>query len=52
MTSAQKRGLQQADSDGVNPTKTSTIHPAFLPGGIAQLIDASIQSDRLISFGG
>ena len=31
---------------------TTTINSAFSAGGIAQLIDATVQSDRVISFGG
>lgn len=51
MTSAQKRGLRQADKNEGQLNETS-IHPTFRPGGIAQLIDATVQSDRVVSFGG
>lgn len=50
IASAQKRGLDHSKDTADWPSKN--IHSAFSAGGIAQLIDATVQSDRIISFGG
>ena len=51
VASAEKRGLQSFDTKQTNlPAKT--INPIFTIGGIAQLIDASVNSDRVITFAG
>ena len=47
VASAEKRGLSPTSSPGPH-----TLHPAFSIAGVAQLIDANLHSDRLISFGG
>jgi len=45
-TSAEKRGVlpQKGNESG-------TLAPGFEPSGLGQLLDASLQSDRLITFG-
>lgn len=48
--SAARAGLIQAKPD--EPLDNNHVHPLFNAGGIAQLIDAGTQCDRLLSFGG
>jgi tRNA 2-thiouridine synthesizing protein D len=49
IASAEKRGLVQASASKTGDKK---IHPVFNVGGVAQLIDATTHSDRVITFGG
>jgi len=52
ISSALKRGmLDQTEADRYEKAGAS-IHPAFTISGLGQLVDASISSDRLITFGG
>ncbi len=52
ISSALKRGmLDQAEADR-HEKPGPTIHPAFTISGLGQLVDASANSDRLITFGG
>lgn len=52
VSSALRRGLlDEGEADRYEKT-AATIHPAFEISGLGQLIDASITSDRLITFGG
>jgi tRNA 2-thiouridine synthesizing protein D len=51
VSSALKRGvLDQREADRHERGGTS-MHPAFTIAGLGELVDASIQSDRLLTFG-
>lgn len=52
VSSALKRGLLDSGEADRYEKAAATIHPAFEISGLGQLIDASIASDRLITFGG
>ena len=45
IASAEKHGLSAEDSETNN-----NIHPIFTIGGVAQLVDASVHADRVITF--
>ena len=52
ISSALKRGmLDQAEAERYERPQ-ATVHPAFIISGLGQLVDASANSDRLITFGG
>jgi len=52
ISSALKRGmLDQAEADR-HDRVAATIHPAFTISGLGQLVDATANSDRLVTFGG
>ncbi len=52
VSSALKRGLLDATEAERYEKEAVTVHPAFEIGGLGQLVDASMESDRLITFGG
>lgn len=46
-TSVEKRGLTQRDNHNAY-----SVFPDYQSGGLAQLVDASAHSDKLLTFGG
>lgn len=52
VSSALKRGLLDASEAQRYEKDAETIHPSFEISGLGQLIDASVTSDRLMTFGG
>lgn len=52
ISSALRRGLLDDTEAQRYEQVGATIHPAFTVSGLGQLIDASANSDRLITFGG
>ena len=52
ISSALKRGMLDEAEAQRYESPAATIHPAFIVSGLGQMIDASANSDRLISFGG
>jgi tRNA 2-thiouridine synthesizing protein D len=52
VSSALKRGLLDASEAQRYEKDAETIHPSFEVSGLGQLIDASVTSDRLMTFGG
>lgn len=52
VSSALKRGLLDASEAQRYEKSTETVHPSFQISGLGQLIDASVTSDRLMTFGG
>jgi len=52
VSSALKRGLLDATEAERYEKDAVTVHPAFEIAGLGQLVDASLESDRLITFGG
>jgi len=52
VSSALKRGLLDSGEAERYEKTAATVHPAFEISGLGQLIDASVASDRLITFGG
>jgi len=52
VSSALKRGLLDASEAERYEKNAVTIHAAFEIAGMGQLVDASMNSDRLITFGG
>ena len=52
VSSALRRGLLDQSEAKRHEQGEATIHPAFTISGLGQLIDASANSDRLITFGG
>ena len=52
IASAVKRGmLDQGEADR-HERPAANVHPAFQLSGLGQLVDAHIESDRLVTFGG
>ena len=51
VAAAQRRGLLDADEAKRNGKDADNIAPGFRISGLGQLIEAAIQSDRLITFG-
>jgi tRNA 2-thiouridine synthesizing protein D len=49
--SAIKRGVLDGTEAERHEQAGATIHPAFILGGLGQLVDASSRCDRLVSFG-
>lgn len=52
VSSALKRGILDETEANRYEQTAANIHPAFVIGGLGQLVDATAQSDRLITFGG
>lgn len=52
ISSALKRGILDATEAARYDKPGATLHPAFSISGLGQLVDASVNSDRLITFGG
>ncbi len=52
VSSALKRGLLDVSEAQRYEKDAETIHPSFEVSGLGQLIDASVTSDRLMTFGG
>ena len=51
MAAAQRRGLLDADEAQRHGKDADNIAPGFRISGLGQLIEAAIQSDRLVTFG-
>lgn len=51
VAAAQRRGIADADEAKRNGKDADNIAPGFRISGLGQLIEAGIQSDRLITFG-
>jgi tRNA 2-thiouridine synthesizing protein D len=51
ISSALRRGVLDKVEAQRYERAASTLHPAFTIGGLGQLVDASANSDRLITFG-
>ncbi len=51
VAAAQRRGIADADEAKRNGKDANNIAPGFRISGLGQLIEAGIQSDRLITFG-
>ena len=51
VAAAQRRGIADADEAKRNGKDADNIAPGFRISGLGQLIDAGIESDRLITFG-
>ncbi len=51
VAAAQRRGLLDADEAKRNGKDADNIAPGFRISGLGQLIEAAIQSDRLVTFG-
>ena len=51
VAAAQRRGIADADESKRNGKDADNIAPGFRISGLGQLIEAGIQSDRLIEFG-
>lgn len=51
VAAAQRRGLLDADEAQRNGKDADNIAPGFRISGLGQLIEAAIQSDRLLTFG-
>jgi tRNA 2-thiouridine synthesizing protein D len=52
ISSALKRGMLDASEAERHEKATASMHEAFTIAGLGQLVDASANSDRLITFGG
>ena len=52
VSSALKRGLLDAAEADRYEKSAATVHPAFEISGLGQLVDATLASDRMITFGG
>jgi tRNA 2-thiouridine synthesizing protein D len=51
IAAALRRGILDASEADKNSIDGNNIHPAFRISGLGQLIEAGIQSDRLVVFG-
>jgi len=51
VAAAQRRGIVDDGEAGRNGKDATNIHPQFRISGLGQLIEAAIQSDRLVVFG-
>jgi len=51
VAAALRRGMLDESEAGKNGIDGNNIHPAFRISGLGQLIEAGIQSDRLVVFG-
>ncbi len=51
VAAAQRRGIADADEAKRNGKNADNIAPGFRISGLGQLIEAGIQSDRLVTFG-
>lgn len=52
ISSAIKRGMLDNTEAQRYEKPSATVHPAFIISGLGQLVDGSLHSDRLVSFGG
>jgi tRNA 2-thiouridine synthesizing protein D len=52
IASAAKRGVLDADEAARHEKAAASAHPAFTVSGLGQLVDAHLNSDRLVTFGG
>jgi tRNA 2-thiouridine synthesizing protein D len=52
ISSAIKRGMLDETEAARYDKAAATIHPAFIVSGLGQLVDASANSDRLVTFSG
>ena len=52
VSSALRRGMLDPAEAARHEKTGPTIHPAFTISGLGQLVDASIHSDRIMTFGG
>jgi len=52
ISSALKRGILDATEAERYDKPGATLHPVFSISGLGQLVDACINSDRMITFGG
>jgi len=52
VTSALRQGMLDEHESARHERGGPTIHPAFTISGLGQLIDASANADRLVTFGG
>ena len=52
ISSALRRGMLDQEEAERHEKHGPTVHPAFTISGLGQLVDASAQSDRLMTFGG
>jgi len=51
VAAAQRRGILDEDEMGRHGKSASNLAPGFRISGLGQLIEAGIQSDRLVTFG-
>ena len=51
VAAAQRRGVVDEGEAKRNSKDATNIHPAFRISGLGQLVEAAIQSDRLVVFG-
>lgn len=51
VAAAQRRGILDQAMASRNGTDAANLHPRFRISGLGQLIEAAIQSDRLVVFG-
>jgi tRNA 2-thiouridine synthesizing protein D len=51
VAAALRRGMLDESEAGKNSIEGHNIHPSFRISGLGQLIEAGIQSDRLVVFG-
>ena len=51
VAAAQRRGIADESEQKKNGKDANNIHPAFHISGLGQLVEAAIQSDRLVVFG-
>jgi tRNA 2-thiouridine synthesizing protein D len=51
VAAAQRRGIVDEGEAGRNGKDATNIHPRFRISGLGQLVEAAIQSDRLVVFG-
>ena len=52
VSSALKRGMLDAGEAERYERDAATVHPAFVISGLGQLVDATLESDRVVTFGG
>ena len=51
VAAAQRRGILDEDEMGRHGKSANNLAPGFRISGLGQLIEAGIQSDRLVTFG-
>ena len=52
VAAAQRRGIVDADEAKRHGKDADNIAPGFRISGLGQLIEAAVESDRLVTFGG
>ncbi len=52
ISSALRYGMLDGDEARRHQKDARTVHPAFTVSGLGQLVDASLYSDRVVTFGG